>query len=117
MLIYIKVKSDFGNWETVDAILLVQELNIILDWFNKLSRNELLDSDCLTFTEPNLEFQLLKSSVDAVNLRITLQGEALPTVVPKDSVYYMDCSYTIDELKQLAIQLKNELLNFPLRGN
>ena len=60
LLVYLKVKSDCGNWETVDPSLLVRDLKDIIEWFEQLSNDIETNSDFLSFIEPNLEFRLTK---------------------------------------------------------
>ncbi|MEP5830428.1 MAG: hypothetical protein ABJ300_09165, partial [Maribacter dokdonensis] len=39
LLVYLKVKSDCGNWETIDPSLLTRDLKEIIEWFEKLSND------------------------------------------------------------------------------
>ncbi|WP_438874647.1 WapI family immunity protein [Winogradskyella psychrotolerans] len=76
LLVYLKVKSNCKNWQTVGSSLLVGDLNEIIKWFDKLSNNIETDSDSLGFLELNLKFKLSKKSTEEKHIRIMFNLES-----------------------------------------
>ncbi len=116
LLVYLKVKSDYGNWETIDPSLLVRDLKDIIEWFEQLSNDIETDSDSLVFMEPNLEFELIKNQSDLKTVRIIFDLESRPQNANDDKEYYVDCEMDNAELKKVAKELKKELESFPERA-
>ena len=116
LLVYLKVKSDCGNWETIDPSLLVRDLKDIIEWFEQLSNNIETDSDSLVFMEPNLEFELIKNQSDLKTVRIIFDLESRPQNANDDKEYYVDCEMDNAELKKVAKELTKELESFPERA-
>src|SRR5690606_16678538 len=116
LLVYLKVKSDCGNWQTVDPSLLVRELKDIIEWFEKLSNDVETDSNSLVFMEPNLEFELIKNQSDLKTVRIIFDLESRPQNANDEKEYYVDCEMNNAELKKVAIELTKELESFPERA-
>ncbi len=116
LLIYLKVKSDCGNWQTVDPSLLVGDLKEIIEWFEKLSNNIETDSDSLVFMEPNLEFELTKKSTEKKHIRIIFDLESRPQNAVDEKEYFVDCVFNNDELKLIAKELEKEVQQYPIRA-
>ena len=116
LLVYLKVKSDFENWETIDPSLLVKDLRKIVNWFEQLSNNIELDSDSLVFIEPNLEFELIKNQSDLKTVRIKFDLESRPQNANDEKEYFVDCELSNAELNEIALELKKELDNYPERA-
>jgi hypothetical protein len=116
LLVYLKVKSDCGNWETVDPSLLVSDLKRTIEWFEKLSNDIETDYDSLVFMEPNLEFELTKKYADKKRIRITFDLESRHPNAKDDEEFYVDCVYNNAELKQIVSELKKEAELYPERA-
>ncbi|MHC9088459.1 WapI family immunity protein [Tenacibaculum sp. IMCC1] len=116
LLVYLKVNSDCGNWETIDPSLLVRDLKDIIEWFEQLSNDIETDSDSLVFMEPNLEFELIKNQLDLKTVRIIFDLESRPLNANDDKEYYVDCEMDNVELKKVAEELTKELESFPERA-
>ena len=116
LLIYLKVKSDCGNWETVDPSLLVRDLKDIIEWFEKLSNDIDSDSDSLVFMETNLEFKLTKINTDKKRIRIKFDLESRHSNAKDEEEFYVDCEYNNTELKLIVSELKKEAELFPERA-
>jgi len=116
LLVYLKVKSDCGNWETVDPSLLARDLKDIIEWFEQLSNDIETNSDILTFMEPNLEFRLTKKNADKKQIRITFDLEYSHPNTKSDEKFYVDFELNNAELKQIASELKKEAKLYPERA-
>ena len=116
MLVYLKVKSDCENWQTIDPSLLTGDLKDIIEWFEKLSNNIETDSDSLVFMEPNLEFELIKNQSDLKTVRIKFDLESRPQSADDEKEYFVDCELNNSELKEIALELKKELEKYPERA-
>ena len=98
LLIFLKVKSDCGNWQTIDPSLLVSEVKNIIEWIDKLSENETLNSDYLVFLEPNLEFELKSSTTEKKRIRIIFDLESRPKSADDQKEYFVVCEFNNAEL-------------------
>lgn len=116
LLVYLKVKSDCGNWQTVDPSLLVGDLKDIKDWFEKLSNNIETDSNSLAFMEPNLEFELTKKNLEEKHIRIIFDLESRPQSADDDKDYFVDCVFNNNELKLIAKELEKQVEQYPRRA-
>jgi len=116
LLVYLKVKSDCGNWETVDPSLLVSDLKRMIEWFEELSNDIETDSDSLVFMEPNLEFELTKKIANKKRIRITFDLESRHPNAKDDEEFYVDCEFNNAELKQIVSELRIEAELFPERA-
>ncbi len=115
LLIYLNVKSKCGNWETTDPSLLTSEVKEIINWLDNLSMNKWTERN-LSFLEPNLEFDLIKSLTDLKTVRISFDLESRPNGADEEKEYYVDCELNSEELKNIAQELIQELKQFPERG-
>lgn len=116
LMVFVKVKSNFGDWEATDPSLLVSDLKEIIEWFEKLSNNNQIDSDSLWFMEPNLEFQLIKNQSDLKTVRITFDMELRPKNPDNSKKYFVDCEMDNEELKRVVKELTKQLESFPERA-
>ncbi|WP_077406059.1 WapI family immunity protein [Cellulophaga omnivescoria] len=116
LLIYLNVKSDCGNWQTVDPSLLVGDVKEIIEWFKKISQNETPKYKCLNFIEPNLEFELIKLGIDFKTVRIKFNLESRPKSTDDKRDYFVDCKMNNSELYKVIEGLKKELQPYPKRA-
>jgi hypothetical protein len=114
--IYLKVDSKVGKWQTIDPSLTTWEVQEIIDWFDKLSADKEPELRLMTFTEPNLSFELLNEPSDNNKLiRIKFDLECRPKSATGDKEYFVDISADRDELNTIKKGLKDELNKYPER--
>ena len=114
--IYLNVISNIGNRQTVDASLTTWEVQVLINWFYMLSNDEKPEYLDLSFTEPNLSFELLDNLNKAQKkFRIKFNLESRPKSATDDKEYFVDCLADSNELKRLAIELETELIKYPER--
>lgn len=110
------VKSDLGNWETIDPALLTHEFESLIDWFDKLSKNEKVENELMDFIEPNIAFELLNNDNQVKRIRISFDLESRPKNANDEIDYFIDCDLDLIDLKRIFYNLKSELNRFPTRG-
>jgi hypothetical protein len=114
--IYLKVDSKLGKWQTIDPSLTTWEVQEIIDWFVKLSADKEPEFRLMTFTEPNLSFELLNEPTDNTKLiRIKFDLECRPKCATDDKEYFVDVSADKDELLAIKNGLNDELSKYPER--
>ena len=114
--IYLKVDSIVGKWQTIDPSLTTWEIQEIIDWFDKLSNDKEPEFRLMTFTEPNLSFELLSEpTVKKKLIRINFDLESRPKSATNDNDYFVDILADNDEINELIKGLKNELSEYPER--
>lgn len=116
LLIYLNVKSDCGNWQTVDPSLLVGDVIEIIEWFEKISQNKTPKYECLDFIEPNLAFELIKAGMDFKTVRIKFDLESRPKSADDKKDYFVDCKMDNSQLQKVIEGLKKELKPYPIRA-
>jgi hypothetical protein len=114
--IYLKVDSKVGKWQTIEPSLTTWEVQEIIDWLDKLSEDKEPEYRLMTFTEPNLSFELLNEPTDIKKLiRINFDLESKPKSATDDKEYFVDILANNDELNEFIKGLKNELSEYPER--
>lgn len=114
--IYINVKSKVGNWQTVDPSLTTWEVQDLINWFSYLSKDQNPEQPHLTFTEPNLSFELLTPFNSHVKeFRIKFDLESRPRGGTDDKEFFVDCMADNSELIRILANIKQELSKFPER--
>ncbi|MCZ8353617.1 MAG: hypothetical protein O9340_02705 [Cyclobacteriaceae bacterium] len=110
--IFICVHSKIGNWQVVDPALTTWEFNELILWFETLSNNQKPTYSTLTFTEPNLSFELLNGYDEEIKqIRIRLNAECKPKRF-KTPVFF-DFKFDANKLKTVTEELKKNLQSFP----
>lgn len=107
--ILIDVKSDFGNWQTVDPSLTVSEFKEVISWFRDMSLNKKIKYPELTFTEPNLEFDYIKNKNGRKYIRVIFSAESKPISAKDGQEYFVDFQFSDEELSEIANELEVEL--------
>ena len=116
LVIYLKVKSNLGNWQTSDSSLLTWELENIISWLKELSQNQQPKRSVLEFIEPNLSFTLKNKATDKLkSISIHFDLESRPQSAKDDVDYYVECLLNNEELMQTATELSDELAKYPIR--
>ena len=114
--IYINVKSKVGNWQTIDPSLTTWEVQELINWFDTLSNNYPSEYTDISFTEPNLSFELLNDyKSDTKTIRIKFNLETRPQSASDDKEYFVDVFADNNELKKISTELKSELNKYPRR--
>ena len=114
--IYLNVKSKVGHWQTVDPSLTTWEVQELINWFDALSINLQPEYADMSFTEPNLSFELLNDfKADKKTFRLKFNLESRPQSAINDKEYFVDFIADNNELKKLSTDLKNELDKYPER--
>ena len=112
--IYLSVKSKVGHWQTVDPSLTTWELRELANWFEAISKNERPEYAEMSFTEPNLSFELLGHHNKSSKLfRIKFNLESRPQSATNDKDYFVDCIADNVELLRIANDLQIELERYP----
>jgi len=112
LLIYLNVKSNVGHWQTIDPSLTTWEVKELIDWFTDLSNNKILKNKCLVFTEPNLSFEHIGYRKHKCLIKLRFALESRPQSTTNDKEYFVDFEFDSKEIKQVAVDLTNELNNF-----
>jgi len=115
LLIYLNVKSNVGHWQTIDPSLTTWEIKQLIEWFADLSNNKKLKYKLLDFTEPNLSFEHIGFNGNKCIIRLRFALESRPQSAVEDKEYFVDFEYNTNEIKQIVIDLTNELKKFPER--
>lgn len=115
LIIYLNIKSKYGNWEMSDPSLLTSDVKRIINWLNDLSMNKSTEKN-LSFLEPNLQFGLIKNQADLKTVRIHFDLGSRPQSADDEKDYYVDCEMNNVELKKNAEELTKELEPFPERA-
>jgi hypothetical protein len=114
--IYLNVKSKVGHWQTVDPSLTTWEVQELINWFDTLSINLQPEYADMSFTEPNLSFELLNDfKADKKTFRLKFNLESRPQTATDDKEYFVDVIADNNELKKLSTSLKIELDKYPER--
>ena len=108
-----------------DPSLDAQELEEIFNWFQSISRNTIPKYTYLSFTEPNLEFQLYHSKSGRIRFGIKLDAECKPPfhvsestiepVEPHDD-FVMMFENSFDEISDYSARYRKLIASFPRRS-
>jgi hypothetical protein len=115
LIIYLNVKSKVGHWQAIDPSMTTWEIKELINWFADLSNNKKLKYKRLDFTEPNLSFEHIGFNRNKFLIRLRFELESRPQSAVDDKEYFVDFEYNSNEIKQIIIDLTNELNNFPER--
>ena len=114
--ICLNVKSNLGNWQTVDASLLTWEIQELIDWLDQLSKNENPKWKEMEFIEPNLSFYLMSSHDDLKKkIKIEFKLESRPRSANEDDEYFVEFLASNADLKNIANGFRDELSKYPAR--
>jgi hypothetical protein len=115
--IYLNVKSSLGHWQSIGSILTTWEVQEMINWFERLSKNDCPKCSTLRFTEPNLSFELLDNQNQILKkFRIKFDLESRPKSATDDKEYFVDCIADAEELRRIASDLKIGLEKYPERN-
>ncbi|MFL5742796.1 MAG: hypothetical protein ACJ75B_21435 [Flavisolibacter sp.] len=107
--IYLKVRSNVGHWQTVDPSLTTGEVKELIAWFSDLSQGKEVQFSEMRFIEPNLLFQHLDKNKDGKTIQIRFNSESRPITADDDREYFIDFSFSNQELATIASDLTLEL--------
>jgi len=109
--IFLNVQSKLGNWETIDTSLTTAELRELINWFRDLSKDKKVEYKDLYFTEPNLEFDLIKEEPNIKHIKMILSAESKPKSAKDGEEFFMEFRFTNEDLSRIASDLETELKN------
>jgi len=113
--IYINVKSNAGQWQTVDPSLTSWEFKELAEWFADLAQDKEADQNEITFTEPNLSFYNISKTGDRKIIKIRFDFESRPQSTTDDKDYFIDFNFSKEDLATISVDLKKEYDKFPIR--
>lgn len=114
--IYLNVKSNFGNWQTVDPSLTTWDVERMIKWFYNLSNDIQPEYTDICFLEPNISFELINSfDSETKTIRIKFDLESRPQSATDDEVYFVEFIADNNGLKSIITDLKMELETYPER--
>ena len=114
--IYLNVRSDMGNWQSVDPSLLTWEIQELIDWLDQLSKNEKSKWKKMDFIEPNISFELMNSENDLKKrIKIEFNAESRPASAKEDIDYFIEFIASNEEIKNIANGFRKELSKYPVR--
>lgn len=114
--IYVSVNSKLGHWQTVDPSLTTWEVQELINWFDILSKNLQPEYSNMSFTEPNLSFELLNDLGAGKKIfRIKFDLDLRPKTASVDKGYFVEVVADSFELARISNELKNELSKYPER--
>jgi len=99
--IKVNIISDFGNYDHISSIFLIYEVENLIYWLDKLSKNKQTRNNCVTTTEDYFYFELLNKYNDKVKrFKIFFKEK-------EDS--YVECFANNKELRKYSKELSYEL--------
>jgi hypothetical protein len=102
------------DWKATEPCLMTFELKWLIEWLEKISDEKEVEVH-LNFTEPELEFEIIKENGEK-KLRVVLSyGLAPPWINNIEEEFYIDFIVTQKDLKRIAKDLRKELEAFPIR--
>jgi len=97
----INIKSDFGNYEHTSSIFLLNEIDYLIYWLDRLSKNKPIKNKCVTTIEDYFLFELLNKYNDKEKrIKISFKEE-------KGS--YLECIANNKMLHKYSKELLSEL--------
>jgi len=121
-LIQLIVKQGNDIFRKVDPALEAVEIASLLEWFKCLSMRRLPTYNCLTFTEPCLEFEFLSCKNETVRISINLKYELKPDFSifqfgRANSKWCIIFEITMQDFDEIIIALESTLESYPIRGD
>lgn len=116
LYIQLKAENNLGSWKAADPALTTWEVQEAIEWFAALSKGKKPASENLTFTEPNLSFQLLNSHTDLIkHIRIHFKLEFRSPFTPPKEECFVDIEVDDQELRRIKDEMIQELSGYPVR--
>ena len=118
--IFIKVKQRKIYWNAVAPILNIYDVRYLIDWFNDISDNKIVERKMIDFIEPELSFVLLNnvnSMYKIIKIRFSFRFNpaCIFDHIKMREFYYVKFKATNNQLKKYAKHLEEELLAYPER--
>lgn len=114
----VTVKHPKANWHFTDSCLLTWELQELGRWLGCIGRGE-VERRTLSFTEPNIAFELLPPSGESDTLRISFTNESAPPFLKGDNRYEgfgIDLPLADLDLNAAADAIRLQAQAFPTRA-
>jgi hypothetical protein len=113
------VEHPRGPWSFHDPCLLTYELEWLCDWLERVAADPVAEHPPEYFTEPNLEFHVIRSG-GAASLRVHLSHEASPPWIQDraDRLDGVDLDFPLPEndVRAAAKSLRACLSKYPQRA-
>jgi len=116
--IHTRATLDARTWQTIHVSLLTWEVQELAEWAESLAAAAPQKSE-LSFTAPNLWFEVQSWSEERVSFRIYFEREHRPPWVESDSgvgEVWAELECAPQELRDWAADLRRQLQKFPPRG-
>ena len=113
--IYLKVKSNFGNWQTVDSSVTTWEIYKLIQWFHDLSINKRTADPDMTFVEPNLAFELIDKTDESKTIQLRFDLESKPQSADDNKEYFINFQFLNQDLVIISKELSVQYGKFPIR--
>ncbi len=84
--IHVSVRHPKATWRTAGAILLPDDLRALGEWLCKVSAGDMTQRQ-ISFTEPNLSFEILPTAGKPESLRLNLSYETAPPFMQGEERY------------------------------
>ncbi|MEP3275868.1 MAG: hypothetical protein ABJN26_15890 [Stappiaceae bacterium] len=124
LIVKLKCRYQGRVFEKKDPSITSHELESIRKWFQSIAGNTIPEYTCLSFTEPNLEFELFGNRNGTVRFGIKLAAEFKPPFVIRqfafepldpDDEFVLVFENSFEEMSAYAVRFQNMLEAFPLR--
>jgi len=97
----VKIKSDFGNYEHTSSIFLLNEIDYLIYWLDRLSKNKPVKNKCVTSIEDYFIFELLNKYND--------KEKRIKISFKEDKGGYVECLANNKMLHKYSKELLTEL--------
>ena len=108
-----------GKWTATDPSLQTSEVARLADWLDGIAKGEISAPSDLSFTEPNLRFELIAQPTPTV--RVYFELESRPTWASADIAgmddLWIDFPVDSRQLSDAAANLRDQLRRFPRRAS
>ncbi len=119
LTIYMAVELPQGSWSVTDPFLQTYEVKSLSDWFEAVAAQTQTENE-IGFTEPNLSFDLIKTTYGARCLRIHFAIECLPPWAHRTKYgtedVFADFPLSEIDLRAAAEALRSQLKLYPQRA-
>ena len=118
LFVSIRVDCPAAKWTRMDPCLTTIEARELADWLAAHASNGNA-APFLGFLEPNLAFRVVQRDASVCRLRVYFAAECHPPRIPQSDRgdgFFISIQLSIDDLRRAAIQLRQDLLLFPVRA-
>jgi len=117
--IHMAVRLPQGSWSVTTPFLLTYEIEDLANWFDDVVTHTQTENE-IGFTEPNLSFDVIKTTHGAICLRIHFAIECLPPWANRTKYgtedVFADFPLSEIDLRSAAEALRSQLTLYPQRA-